>query len=463
MGTRDRAPAARLALPPERPAENDPHSPVARERESAVSPRTVFSPYARIFAAVPGSPAFSMAGWLARLPMPILGLGAVLLVEDETGSYGLAGAVAGTLALVGSLASPQWARAMDRRGQGVVLRVAFSGYLVFGVAFVAAVVLGAPQWTWFVLAGLTGACGPNIGSIVRARWADALDADARQTAFAFESVVDEVVFVVGPPLVTFLATLINPPVGFLTGVVIGFTGAMWLAGLKDTEPPAQPVDPGGPRRHSALLNVPVLVVGAAYLAIGAVFGAMDVVVVAYAEAEGAPPVAGVALSVYAGGSLVAGLAYGVIRLPGTLAARFVGCAVFFAVAAQVLFVVDSLVSLVAVVFLAGLAIAPVLVSGMSLVESRVPRSSLTEALTWVVTGLTLGVTAGSALSGAAVDAWGAETAFAVPAASAALAGVLALAGARLLRSAPAPDTAPIATSGESLPGRLPGREPAGES
>jgi MFS family permease len=411
-----------------------------------VSPRTVFSPYARIFAAVPGSLTFSFAGWLARLPMPILGLGAVLLVEGETGSYGLAGAVAGTLALVGSLVSPQWARAMDRRGQGVVLRVAFTGYLVFGIAFVAAVVLGAPPWTWFVLAGLTGACSPNIGSIVRARWADALDADARQTAFAFESVVDEVVFVVGPPLVTFLATLINPPVGFLTGVVIGFVGAMWLAGLRETEPPVHPVDADGPRRATVVLHPTVLTVAIIYLAVGAVFGAMDVVVVAFAEAEGAPPLAGVALAAYAGGSLVAGLVYGVLRLPGTLAARFVGCAVFFAVAAQLLVAVGSLPVLVVVGFVAGLAIAPVLVSGMSLVESRMPRSALTEALTWVVTGLTLGVTAGSVAAGAAVDAWGAETAFAVPAVSAALAGVLALVSAPLLRATAIPAAARVETA-----------------
>ena len=84
---------------------------------------------------------------------------------------------------------------------------------------------------------------------------------------------------------------------------------------------------------------------------------------------------------------------------------------------------------------------------MSLVESRVPRTALTEALTWVVTGLTLGVTAGSALAGAGVDAWGAETAFAVPALSAALAGLLALAGAP--RAAPA-----AARAGSSTP---PGR------
>jgi MFS family permease len=95
--------------------------------------------------------------------------------------------------------------------------------------------------------------------------------------------------------------------------------------------------------------------------------------------------------------------------------------------------VGSLVLLVAAGFLAGLTIAPVLVSGTSLVESRVPRSALTEALSWTTTGLTLGVTAGSALAGSAVDHWGARAAFAVPALAAALAAVIALGGAPLLR------------------------------
>jgi predicted MFS family arabinose efflux permease len=409
---------------------------VARKRENTVSPRTLFSPYARLFA-VPGSLAFSFVGWLARLPLPMVGLGAVLLVAGETGSYGLAGAVAGTLALAGSLISPQWARAMDRRGQGVVLRWAMVGYLVFGVAFVLVVVADGPRWAWFLLAALTGACGPNIGSLVRARWAHALDAGPRQTAFAFESVVDEVVFVVGPPLITLLATLINPPVGFLTGILIAVVGGLWFAGLRATEPPVEPADEGTPSRRSGALSATVLVVAAAYLAVGAVFGAMDVVVVAYAEEEGAPAFAGLALSVYAAGSLVAGLVYGLVRLPGTLAARYVGCAVLFGLAAQALMLTDSLTLLVPLAFVAGLAIAPVLVSGLSLVESRVPRRALTEALTWTTTGLTLGVTAGSALAGAAVDAWGAETSFAVPAVAAGLAGLIALASAPLLLRAPA--------------------------
>lgn len=395
--------------------------------------RNPFSPYARIFT-VPGSRSFSFAGWLARVPMSTVGLGSVLLVAGESGSYGLAGAVSGTLALAFAVGSPQWARGMDRVGQGRVLVVSSAAYLVLGLVFASAVVLDAPRWSWFVLAALTGACGANVGSAVRARWAHALpDSDDRQTAFAFESVVDEVVFVVGPPSITFLAALIAPPAGFVVGLVVGVAGAVWLARQETTQPPVQRTPVGESRTRTSVIGPALLVVATAYLAVGTVFGAMDVVVVGFAQDEGAPVMAGVALAAYAGGSLVSGLFYGVVRLPGSLTARFVACAVFFGLVAQGLLLVGSLTWLVPAAFLAGLAIAPVLVSGMSLVESRVPRAALNEGLTWTSTGLTLGVTAGAALAGAAVDAWGAEAAFLVPALGAAVAGVLALVGAMVLR------------------------------
>ena len=320
---------ARLGPPPERPAENLRTRLWPESAREPVSPRTVFSPYARLFA-VPGSAAFSVAGWVGRLPAPMLGLGAVFLVEGATGSYGLAGAVSGTLALAYGVAGPQWARAMDRRGQAAALRWAMGAFLVTGIAFVTAVVAGGPAWSWFVLAAAVGSTGPNIGSLVRARWSAVLDPAARQTAFAFEAVVDEVVFVVGPPLVTVLATLLAPPVGFLTGVVLGVGGGLWLASQRATEPPVHRVDAAAPaRRWSSVLTPTLLVVVVTYLAVGALFGAIDVVVVGFAEAEGAPALSGAALAVFAGGSLVAGLVYGLVRLPGTLAARFVGTAVAF--------------------------------------------------------------------------------------------------------------------------------------
>lgn len=416
----------------------------------------MFSPYLRLFA-VPGARAFSLAGWLARIPMATMGLGSVLLVAGETGSYTLAGAVSGTLALSFAVASPQWARAMDRVGQGRVLRWAMVGYLVLGLAFAAVVVAGAPRWSWFVLAALTGASGANIGSVVRSRWAHALeDPSQRQTAFAFESVVDEVVFVVGPPLVTFLAALVAPPAGFLAGLVVGVAGGLVLARLEATQPPVAVVPAGQRRVRTAVLTPALLTVAVTYLAVGVVFGAMDVVVVGFAGAEGTPAAAGIALAAYAGGSLVAGLVYGVVPLPGTLVARFLSCAVFFGVVAQALLFVGSLPWLVPTAFLAGLAIAPLLVAGMSLVESRMSRTALNEGLAWTTTGLTLGVTVGAAVAGATVDAWGAEQAFAVPALAAALAAVLAIAGTVALRGAdpvdqPAPAGPRSAGARESAP------------
>jgi hypothetical protein len=405
-----------------------------------VSPRTVFSPYARLFA-VPGAAWFSLAGWVGRLPAPMLGLGAVLLIEGETGSYALAGAVSGTLALSYGVSGPLWARAIDRRGQGRMVRIAMAALAVTGVAFVVAVVAGGPRWSWFPLAAAVGGTGPNIGSLVRARWSAVLQPIDRQTAYAFEAVADEVVFVVGPPLVTLLATLIAPPVGFLTGIAFGVAGGLWLAAQTATEPPVHRVEAGGGRPRSSVLTPTLLVVLVTYLAVGTLFGAIDVVVVGFAEAEGAPALAGPALAVFAAGSLVAGLAYGLARLPGTLAARFVGTAVAFGLAGQLLWGVGSLPVLIGSGFLAGLTIAPVLVSGTSLVESRVGPGVLTESLAWTITGLTVGVTAGSALAGVAVDAWGAEQAFAVPALAAGMTAVLALAGAALLRSpAAAPPT-----------------------
>jgi MFS family permease len=422
---------------------------------AVLSPATVFAPYRRLFG-VPGAARFSLAGWLARVPASTTGLGTVLLVSDRTGSYALAGGISGAFALAFAVGSPIWARAIDRRGQGAMLRPLMVAFLVLGVGFLAVVLAGAPVWTWFVMAAVTGASTPNIGSLVRARWTHALpDLRQRQTAFAFESVVDEVVFVVGPPVVTALAALVAPSAGFLTGLLFGVAGGAWLARQARTEPPVHAPDPAAGHARWAAFSPVVLVVTVSSLAAGAVFGAMDVVVVAFARAEGAPALAGVALAAYAGGSLVAGLVYGLARLPGTLAGRFLGTTVLFGLAAQLLLAAGSLVVLVVVVFLAGLTIAPVLVAGMSLTESRVPRQALTEALSWTTAGLTAGVTAGAALAGSAVDSWGARAAFAVPCAAAALAALLALAGTPWLR----PAFPPPARVGD--PGRRPVERTAG--
>lgn len=394
----------------------------------------MFGPYAALLR-VSGAFSFSSMGFLARLPISMTGLGAVLLVAGETGRYGIAGAVAGVLALSFALISPQVARLVDRLGQARVLRPAVMIFAAAGVGFVVAVELGAPIWTWFVLAAMTGASGPNIGSMVRARWVNALDDPIiRQTAFAFESVVDEIVFVIGPPLVTFLATAISPPVGFLTAIIIGLIGGMGFATLTSSEPPVARTT-GGRRGRRGVLIPALVAVTITYVAVGTVFGAMDVVVVAYADEQGQIGLSGVILAVYAGGSLIAGLAYGAVTWQRGLAGRFLLTTLAFAVASLGFLLVNSLMVLAGLGFLAGATIAPVLVSGLSLVESRLPRAALTEGLAWTTTGITVGVTLGASISGSVVDAIGARSAFIVQVVGAGGAGVLATIGYVAVRRA----------------------------
>jgi len=99
--------------------------------------------------------------------------------------------------------------------------------------------------------------------------------------------------------------------------------------------------------------------------------------------------------------------------------------------------VGNLVLLAVVLFLSGLTIAPTMVTTMALVEQLVPRTKLTEGMTWTSTGLAFGVAVGASLAGSVIDASGARAAFAVPGFAAAGAVAVAVLGYRRLRQ-PAP-------------------------
>ena len=226
------------------------------------------NPYATILR-IPGAWKFSGAGLIARLPIAMIGIGIVLLIGDATGSYGLAGAVSAVCALAEAFVSPAVARLVDRLGQWRVVPVQLAIHVVGMVLLVVLVEGDAPEWTYFVAAFLTGFL-PNVGALVRARWRYVLpDGPGLRTAFSLESVLDEVVFVLGPPLVTVVAATWSPAAAILVLVVgIGVVGAALLLVQRRTEPPASGgargevpsalrvrgmvellVRPGLPRRH----------------------------------------------------------------------------------------------------------------------------------------------------------------------------------------------------------------------
>ena len=373
----------------------------------------------------PGALAFSLTGLVARLPISMAGLGIVLLVEGATGSYGLAGSVSAAYMVANAVLAIAQGRLLDRWGQGPVLAVAGS---VFGVA--TTVLVWSVQADWprvasYVAAAVAGGSLPQIGSAVRARWPQVLDRPAQvQTAYALEAVFDEVVFILGPILVTVLATLVHPVLGLAVAAVAGSWGSWAFAAQRATAPPAHPHRRGGDRRVPLPWRTlaPLTVVSAC---LGVLFGAAEVTTVAFADELGSPAWAGALLALWALGSLVSGVVTGALTWRRSVTTRLQVGAAAMALAMAPLWLVGSL-PLMGLVLLVGGAIAPTLVATMSLVESSTPRARLTEGMALVQTGLVAGVAPGAAASGFVVDHYGANPAYLVSLAAGVLAAVAAL-------------------------------------
>ena len=258
------------------------------------------------------------------------------------------------------------------------------------------------------------------------------DPHRMHTAYSLESALDELVFIVGPVLATLLATGVAPTAGLVVPLVAMLVGGYWFLSLRRTEPPPAPV--GSPRPKGSVLRKPGMVVLAiVFVAMGSIFGATDVSTVAFAEESGSKGAAGIILAIFALGSLISGLLYGTRTWKRPLYLRFATGMVALAVGVCFFFLVESLAALAAVMFVAGFAIAPTLINGNGLVQDLVPRERLTEGLTWVGTSLGVGVSVGSSVAGAQIDANGSHAGFLVVVISAGAAVVATLAALRTLR------------------------------
>ncbi|MFD3970940.1 MFS transporter [Streptomyces cyaneofuscatus] len=393
------------------------------------------SPYRAIFAA-PGSKGFSAAGFFGRMPLSMMGIGVVTMISQLTGRYGLAGALTATLAMAAAVFGPQVSRLVDRYGQRRVLRP----FTLVAVAAVAGLLIcaqqGAPDWTLFVFAAGAG-CVPSVGSMVRARWAAIYRGSSRElhTAYSWESIVDEVCFIFGPIISIGLSTAWFPEAGPLIAAAFLLVGVFWLTAQRATEPIPHPksLHTGGSALRSPGLQVLVIT----FVATGAIFGAVDVVTVAFAEESGHKAAASLVLAVYALGSCLAGAVFGLLHLKGKPATRWLVGVCAMAVSMIPLQLAGNLTLLAVALFVAGLAIAPTMVTTMGLVEAHVPRTKLTEGMTWTSTGLAVGVALGSSAAGWVVDAAGAKAGYAVPVAAGALAAAVAFLGyRRLVKPAP---------------------------
>jgi len=383
----------------------------------------------------PGSPAFVLAGVVARLPMAMEAIGVVLLITLTGGSYTLAGGLASLLAVTAALVGPWTSRLADRRGQHLVLPVLAVSQSLLLVLLVLAVARGAEVPALVLLAALAGAVQPNVGSMVRARWASALAGASRvRVAFALESVVDELIYVVGPLVATALAVGLVPEAGVLAAAVLLLVGGLSLAAQRRTQPVpvrAHPAEGAGPRAPRMSAGVPLLAV--IFVFVGAQFGVLEVAIVAFSRERDIAWASGVLLACFAVGSAVGGLAFGARMAGRDLPRQLLLLLVVTAVATLPFPVVGSPVILGALGMLAGALIAPILICGFTLAAGLVAEGRTTEAITWVSSGIGVGFAVAATLTGVVADARGASPSFAVSIASATLAALVCAASLGVLR------------------------------
>ncbi|MFF6995719.1 MFS transporter [Streptomyces sp. NPDC008313] len=372
-----------------------------------------------------GAWTFLLPGFAARQPFAMLTLSIVLLVQHTTGSYGAAGAVAAVTGVSMALFAPLAGRLTDRFGQRAVLLPGVLAHTVSGLALTALALADAPLWALFAAAVPTGASVPQIGPMVRARWGVKLqDSPLMSTAAAFESVTDELTFVLGPLLATALCTAVDPAAGLLTEAALTLVGGLLFAARRGTQPAVLAARGESHARveHVSALRVPgVRVLIAAFLGIGSVFGGMQVSLTAFCESIGEPGLNGVLYGVFAAGNMLSGVVCGAVAWKAAPQRRLVLGYAALALTASGLWAAQSVVLLAAVGLLVGMCIAPALITGYTLVEDLVPAGARTEAFTWLTGAVALGQAAAVTVAGQLEDRLWDGAGFLVPMAGTALA------------------------------------------
>ena len=394
------------------------------------------SPYEAIFRAR-GAKGFAAAAFVARLPVAMAPIGIVTLLSQVRGEYWLAGSVAATFTLANAIIAPQISRLVDRQGQ---FRLLIPTTAIAVVAFVLMMVAARPTWppwTLFVTA-LLAAWMPSISAMVRARWTELFrDRPELTTAYAFESAADELVYVLGASLSVALSVTLFPEAGLLVSTLLLALGTLAFVLQRRTEPPRRQVQ--GHSATSAILLRPVQLITLAMIFVGVIFATAEVCTVALTRELGRPETASLVIGVYALGSFVVGVIIGALTLRAPLHRQLLVAVGSLLIATLPLLLADTVPSLAVTIFLSGIPVSATFITAFGLVEQRVPPEVLTEGVTWVGTGIGIGMAVGAFASGWMVDTFDARSGFWVSVAAATAAFAIIALGQQRLSHAPKRD------------------------
>jgi MFS family permease len=366
-----------------------------------------------------------VASVIGRMPIGILGLAILLATQAATGSFGHAGAVAACYLAGLACMAPVLGRLIDKTGPARILLACAALFPATLVALVASLQFGAPAWTTFALAALAGASFPPITVCLRTFLRQRLADEAQlATAYSLESVLIEIIFIIGPMLVALFVAYLSAGAAVLFAAACGFLGTLLF--LRAPVLAHWRIE----HRHAPSLIGPLAVRGfvpllAVILAYSGAFGLLEIGVTAYAAEAGRPALAGLILGLMSVGSAFGGLAYGSRSWRMPLPQQFALMLVLMGVGIASLGVIAYLPLFTVLGVVAGVVMAPALIIQAMLVAKTAPAQYATEAFTWstscLLTGVGLGLAAGGLLLEHANSAAVFASAGAVSAGAAALA------------------------------------------
>jgi MFS family permease len=376
----------------------------------------------------------------ARFPSGMLSLAFLLHVEQQTGSYGAAGLVLAATSIGQAVAGPLTSRLMGRLGMRPVL----ISTLVVCVASVIAIGVLPLTVPMYMLIGLVcGLATPPVQPAVRTIYPKMVNSRQLTPLFSLDASAQEIIWVVGPVVTTFVSTQIGTVWGILLAAALMVIGGIWFISSPEL---GRVRIPRSKRAFGTVLKRPpvMLATVVGFLLIGAC-AAIEAGVVAAFGHGGAE--AGIVLAIFSIGSLAGGLGFGHAPISPWSTARRMFIVFFGTVLAA--FSMDFW-WLAVTLFIAGIGIAPALAVLFAIVSASVKFSDTAEAYGWVGTGQLIGAALGSALAGFLIDGYDAVGAFWAAAVLAFLGFVVPAVGRRWhpdLRgrdASPIPDTEPVA-------------------
>ena len=360
----------------------------------------------------PGATRPTVASVLARLPIAMIGLSALLYVQQEMGSFAVAGLVsAGSLVGV-AVGSVVQGRLIDRFGPTRPLLSTAAMFAVILVTLALAIEAHAATPVLVLLSFGIGITEPMVGSASRALWGHLVpEANARNAAFAYEATSMEVFFILGPGLAGLLVAAPWPGTGMVAGGACMVSGAVLFALSPAVRAWGPAMDLGRRSLLGALSSPGLRTLALAALGFGVVIGFVEVAVPAAATESGEPALGGVLLSVWSVSSVAFGVAYSLRPWPREMPLRLPVLLAGFGMLVALPAWPSTLWGLALAMLAAGALITPQSATHSAAIEIVAPRGTAAEAFGWVLTAVTLGLAFGQSMSGYLVERFGPPTAF----------------------------------------------------